>query len=136
MSSKQQTHSQIDPRLVGFPIKVVKGTAVVTLVATADMAADQHNLVHGGFVFGLADYAAMLAINHPNVVLGAAQVRFLKPVVVGDALAATAKRGEDEGKKQFVEVEVKCGDELVFTGTFTCFSPEKHVLEGRAESAS
>ncbi len=118
--------------MVGVPIRIAKGVAVVTLVATADMAADASNLVHGGFVFGLADYAAMLAINHPNVVLGAASVRFLKPVVVGDALAATAKRGGDEGKKQLVEVEVKCGDDLVFTGTFTCFSPEKHVLDGRA----
>ncbi len=132
--AKQNTHHEIHPRLVGVPIRIAKGIAVVTLVATADMAADAKGLVHGGFVFGMADYAAMLAINHPNVVLGAAEVRFLKPVVVGDALAATAKRGEDAGKKQMVEVEVKRGDELVFTGTFTCFSPDGHVLD-RQQSA-
>jgi acyl-coenzyme A thioesterase PaaI-like protein len=44
------------------------------------MAADQRGLVHGGFTFGLADYAAMVAVNDPNVVLGAAEVRFLAPV--------------------------------------------------------
>lgn len=32
------------------------------------MAADEYRLVHGGFIFGLADYAVMLAINEPTVV--------------------------------------------------------------------
>jgi acyl-coenzyme A thioesterase PaaI-like protein len=48
------------------------------------MAVDDRGLVHGGFVFGLADHAAMLAVNDPNVVLGAASTRFLKPVRVGE----------------------------------------------------
>jgi acyl-coenzyme A thioesterase PaaI-like protein len=56
------------------------------------MVVDAHGLVHGGFVFGLADYAAMLAVNDPNVVLGAAEARFLKPVRRGDQNARFASR--------------------------------------------
>ena len=41
-----------------------------------------------GFIFGAADYAAMLAVNQPNVVLGAAETHFLKPSRVGDVLLA------------------------------------------------
>ncbi len=90
---------------------------------------DDKGLTHGGFVFGLADYAAMVAVNHPNVVLGAANVKFLKPVKVGDTLAATATKQEASGKKQVIKVEVLRGDVLVFTGDFTCFVLEKHVLD-------
>jgi acyl-coenzyme A thioesterase PaaI-like protein len=105
------------------------------------MAADARGLVHGGFVFGLADYAAMLAINEPNVVLGSADVRLLAPVAVGDVLCAEAQRARSEGKKQIVEVSVfrepDGGDgarERVLSGTFTCFVPGTHVLATRAQA--
>ncbi|HSF38746.1 MAG TPA: hotdog domain-containing protein, partial [Thermoanaerobaculia bacterium] len=78
------THLAIDRRLVGEPVELGPGTASVALVTVPEMAADERGLVHGGFVFGLADYAAMLAVNHPNVVLGSAETRFLKPVTVGE----------------------------------------------------
>jgi len=49
------------------------------------MVVDDHKLVHGGFIFGAADYAAMAAVNDPNVVLGSAEVSFLKPSKSGDS---------------------------------------------------
>ncbi len=125
----QNTHDRIDPRLVGTPARIVEGEAEVQLTTVPEMAADERGLVHGGFIFGLADYAAMLAINHPNVVLGGAEMRFLKPVVVGDALVASARRRPVEGKKLMVDAEVKRDGVVVFTGVFTCFTPKRHVLE-------
>lgn len=127
-----QTHRAIDPRLVGTPLEIAEGTARVVLVTVPEMAADERGLVHGGFVFGLADYAAMLAVNHPNVVLGGSEVRFLKPVVVGERLVASAmqeKTEERTGKKIRVQVVVRRGEEEVLTGSFSCFTPERHVLE-------
>ena len=93
------------------------------------MQADQQNLVHGGFVFGFADYAAMLAVNHPNVVLGSAEVSFLKPVKVGEHLTAEANILKVEHKKRIVSVCVKRGPDEVFNAMFTCFVLSKHVLE-------
>jgi len=124
------THLAIDPRLVGTPLEIAEGTAVVALVTVPEMAADERGLVHGGFVFGLADYAAMLAVNHPNVVLGGSEVRFLKPVVVGERVVASAVVEEMAGKKLRVRVSVRRGEEEVLTGSFLCFTPERHVLEG------
>jgi len=43
------------------------------------MAVDQMGLVHGGFTFGAADFAAMAAVNDPNVVLVSSECRFFKP---------------------------------------------------------
>ncbi|OMH39835.1 hotdog domain-containing protein [Desulfurobacterium indicum] len=123
------THEKINRRLCGEPVKVAENRAEVVLEVTNEMAADEKGLVHGGFIFGLADYAAMLAVNHPNVVLGAATVRFLKPVMVGDKLKAIASVVEARGKKYKVMVKVKKVDETVFEGEFIAIVPEKHVLE-------
>lgn len=123
------THLGINQELCGTPSQISEGKAIVDLTTTESMASDDRGLVHGGFIFGLADYAAMLAVNDPNVVLGAAETRFLKPVVVGDAVEARAIITGEKGKKREVMVDVFCKDEAVFSGTFTCFVLENHVLQ-------
>lgn len=131
MADSIQTHNNIDHRLCGKPLETADGTARVALTTLPEMAVDNHNLVHGGFIFGLADHAAMIAVNHPNVVLGGAEVTFQKPVTVGDQLVAEAISDVTEGKKRPVQVMVMRGDEPVFKGTFTCFVLNRHVLEER-----
>jgi acyl-coenzyme A thioesterase PaaI-like protein len=101
-----KTHRKINRELCGKPVKVKEGYAEVELRTTELMAADEKGLIHGGFIFGQADYAAMLAVNHPTVVLGAANVMFLKPVRVGDILIAVARVTSESGKKRIVEVSV------------------------------
>jgi acyl-coenzyme A thioesterase PaaI-like protein len=96
------------------------------------MAVDDRGLVHGGFVFGLADHAAMLAVNDPNVVLGGAEVRFTVPVAVGEEVVATATRTAVKGRWHVVEVRAAVGAREVFTGTFTTFVLDGHVLDGKA----
>jgi acyl-coenzyme A thioesterase PaaI-like protein len=128
--SAAATHLAIERRLCGEPLEVAEGFAAVVLVTLPEMAVDDRGLVPGGFVFGLADYAAMLAVNHPNVVLGSAEVRFLKPVAVGDRLVAEARVEETDGRRSGVGVEVRRGDDVVMSGAFVCFTLERHVLEG------
>jgi acyl-coenzyme A thioesterase PaaI-like protein len=129
------THRALSRPLCGTPRTLQIGSAEVELETTLEMRADEQGLVHGGFVFGLADYAAMLAINAPNVVLGSADVRFLAPVKVGEQLRASARLLGVEGKRHRVEVRVVRGQQGVFEGTFTCFVPARHVLDATAEGA-
>jgi len=127
----QNTHAAISARLCGEPIELSVGRARVAWLAVEETRADERGLVHGGFVFGVADHAAMLAINDPHVVLGAAEVRFLRPVVVGDRLIAEATEQPAQGKKRIVAVEVRRGAELVMSGSLTCFVPAEHVLDAK-----
>ena len=122
------THLSIDRRLCGEPLELGEGTARVTLFAQPEMAADDRGLVHGGFVFGLADYAAMLAVNDPHVVLAGADVRFLMPVVVGEQLVAEAWVEETDGRKSRVRVEVVRDGDTVMSGDFRCVTLARHVL--------
>jgi acyl-coenzyme A thioesterase PaaI-like protein len=107
---------------------VGEGKASVLLETTSGMAVDEHGLIHGGFVFGLADYAAMLAVNDPNVVLGSADVRFLGPVKVGDRVTAKATLTESDGKKRMVKVSATVSGDEVLSGQLVCFVLKEHVL--------
>jgi len=126
-----RTHLLIDRALCGEPGHLTDGEAAVRLEASEVMRVDEEGLVHGGFVFGAADHAAMLAVNHPHVVLGAAEVRFRAPVRVGDTVIATARVVGAEGRRRTVDVEALVeGGSTVLTGTLTCFVLDRHVLEG------
>ncbi len=75
-------------------------------------------LVHGGFIFGAADYAAMCA----------ASSRFVAPVRVGDAVLCQATVITAKGKKREVTVKASVSGKPVFEGSFTTFVLEKHIF--------
>ena len=131
-----RTHEAISAALCGQPVELHPGQARVTLTLTPAMAADDRGLVHGGFTFGLADYAAMIAVNEPTVVLASAETKFLGPVVVGDRLEAGATVERVEGKKRWITVVVRRGDAAVMEGTFLAVVPERHILDGRLAAGS
>jgi acyl-coenzyme A thioesterase PaaI-like protein len=122
------THLNIDTSLCGRVTKLEEGYAEVLLCTTQQMAADTQGLVHGGFVFGAADYAAMSAVNDPYVVLGASTTKFIAPVKVGDAVVCQAKVINTKGKKSVVAVAAFVNKKLVFEGDFTTFVLPSHVL--------
>ena len=122
------THEKIDKELCGTPVELKEGYCKVEFMAQNRMVADSSGLVHGGFIFGLADYAAMLAVNHPNVVLGSANVTFLKPVKAGERVEAEAKIETLTDRKNIAKVVVTREGVPVFEGEFVCFSLDKHVL--------
>ena len=140
-----RTHLLSSPRWVGEVVSLAAGVARVSLRTDDEMAVDDRGLVHGGFVFSLADYAAMLAVNDPNVVLGGAEVRFTRPVKAGDQVEAEARQVAEEGRKRIVEVEATrlprrdAGDgsdgeetdegEVVLRGVFTCYVLKAHVFD-------
>ena len=123
-----QTHQGINRECFGIPVHLARRRKPGGAADNLSMAVDESGLVHGGYIFGLADYAAMIAVNHPNVVLGASEVKFLKPVRAGETVIATATAEARQGKKQVVAVTVSRNDELVFSGSFACFVLDKHVL--------
>ena len=124
------THPGIDAALCGYPLELAEGRSVTELLLTDVMKTDATGLVHGGFVFGAADYAAMLAVNDPWVVLGSAtEIRFVQPTRVGDRLRFEAQVVTREGRRQDVAVTAETNGTKVFTGTFSCFVLKSHVLD-------
>lgn len=123
------THLNINTSLCGKVTKLEEDYAEVLLHTTQQMRADSKGLVHGGFIFGAADYAAMSAVNDPLVVLGASISKFLAPVKVGDAVLCKARVVSKKGKKLEVEVYAFVDTKRVFEGKLTTFVLPQHVLE-------
>ena len=124
-----QTHERINTDLCGEVIKMEKGYVEVRLTTSSDMIADSIGLIHGGFIFGAADYAAMLAVNEKNVVLVGSDCQFLSPVKFHDEVDIIARVRHQEGKKRNVHVEAFVLDIKVFEGEFKTVVTERHVLK-------
>ena len=124
-----RTHELTNCAYSGSLEELREGLAVVSLVATEDMRVDTYGLVHGGFIFSAADFAAMAAVNDKNVVLSAATSEFLSPVRVGDEVIFTAKVRHKDGRKREVYVEGKLLDIKIFTSTMKTVVLDKHVLK-------
>ncbi len=131
---EQRTHEKIAAHLCGTPIALSEGKARVALDVSPEMAADGRGLAHGGFTFGLADYAAMLAVNEPTVVLAGATLKFLGPVVVGDRVEAEATVDRQDGKKRWVKVVVKRAGQPVLEGELFAVVPDRHILDAGGRS--
>lgn len=123
------THLNINTSLCGKVTTLQENYAEVLLHITQQMSADTQGLVHGGFIFGAADYSAMSAVNDPYVVLGSSVSKFIAPVKVGDVVLCKAKVVNEKGKKREVDVQAFVSEKLVFEGSFTTFVLEGHVLE-------
>lgn len=123
-----KTHLKINPALCGNLIKIEDNYAEVEFVTTAEMSVDSHNLVHGGFTFGAADFCAMAAVNDPNVVLVNSNCKFLSPVKVGDKIFFKAQQLHQDSRKREIDVQGFLNEVKVFDGRFMAVVLEKHVL--------
>lgn len=124
-----QTHERINEDLSGELVKLEDGYVEVRLTTTIDMLADDVGLIHGGFIFSAADYAAMLAVNEKNVVLVGSDCQFLSPVKLHDEVNIVARVRHKEGRKRNVYVKGHVLDVKVFEGEFKTVITEKHVLK-------
>lgn len=123
-----KTHEKINHALSGDVEKIEPGYAKVVLETNEVMQADDVGLIHGGFIFSAADYAAMLAVNEPNVVLAGCNCMFLAPVRVGDKVVFEASEHQKEGRKRNVSVRAFVHEIKVFEGEFKTVITEHHVL--------
>lgn len=124
-----KTHERVDNDLSGEIVKLEKGYVELKLTTTAAMLADDVGLIHGGFIFSAADYAAMAAVNEKNVVLVGSDCQFLSPVKFHDVVDIKARLRHKEGRKRNVHVEAFVLDIKVFEGEFKTVVTERHILK-------
>jgi acyl-CoA thioesterase len=102
------------------------GSAVVRMRVTDDMV-NGHGVVHGGYVFMIADTAFACACNsHGPVTLAAgADITFLQPTRSGDVLEASARERSTSGRSGVYDVTVRSGADVVaeFRGRSRVVSP-------------
>jgi len=91
------------------------GRAVMRMKVGETMV-NQHGIVHGGFLFLLADAAFAYACNSygPVTVAQSAQITFVRPASAGEELTATAAERARFGRNGIYDVTVtRAGGEVV-----------------------
>jgi len=122
------THLKLDKSLNGEVVELKENYAKVKLETTQNMIADKEGLIHGGFIFCAADYAAMACINDPFVVLAKSTTKFIAPVKLGDIVTLEASIKEQDKNKATVEVVGKVEEKDIFKGEFLTAVLKQHVL--------
>ncbi len=123
------THKKIKKYLSGDIELLKENYAKIKLNCVAEMAVDEMGLIHGGYTFGAADFAAMAAVNEPYVVLIGANSKFLAPVKVGDTIIFEAHARFEDARKREVNVVGSINEIKVFEGTFAAVILPEHVLK-------
>lgn len=136
----ERTYSQVrslgSREIVGELIDIQLGqSALSVLETTPDMVFERTRVVRGHFIFAQADSLALALIDARVVLTGLANIKFKRPVQVGEKLVARAEVLRKKGNTTVVLVVTRAGQDVVFRGKFVVFALD---ARGRAlpESAA
>lgn len=130
-----QTHDKIRTNLCGTIIKLTNGYSKTTLQTTKDMILDDLGLIHSGFIFGAADYAAAVAVNEPNVVIIGSRSKFLAPAKLDDLIEFEARAKFEDSRKREIKVIGYINEIKVYEGIFQAVVLEQHIFKTKIKNA-
>lgn len=130
-----KTHDKIRTNLCGTIIKLDNGYSKTTLQTTKEMVLDDLGLIHSGFIFGAADYAAAVAVNEANVVVIGSRSSFLAPAKLNDLIEFEAKAKFEDSRKREIKVVAKINDIRIYEGTFHAVVLEQHIFKTKIKNA-
>ncbi len=96
-------------------------SATSELVIREEHVFSRTYVARGHYIFAQANSLAVALVNEEVVLTGAARIRFIRPVRLGEKLVAKALVRSASGDQIKVRVETRVGEELVFSGTFRVF---------------
>jgi phenylacetic acid degradation protein PaaD len=108
-------------RALGIEVQQTGAGSASTSMRIRDDMVNGHGIVHGAFVFAVADTAFACACNShgPVAVAAAADIIFVAPAYAGDLLEARAVERTRFGRTGIYDVTVRRGDDVIaeFRGT-------------------
>ncbi len=123
------THTKVRSSLIGNIISLENSKSKTTLQTTDEMAVDTLGLIHNGFIFGAAEYAAAVAVNEENLVVISSKVKFLAPAKSGDLLEFRALAKFEDSRKREIKVVGEINEIKIFEGLFQAVLLENHILK-------
>jgi acyl-coenzyme A thioesterase PaaI-like protein len=120
-----QVKSIAGREIVGDLLDIELGrSGLSVLETTPEMAFERTGVVRGHYIFAQADSLAIALIDAGTVLTGLANVKFRRPVRVGEKLVAKAEVLRQRGNKFVVLVTTRVGGDDVFRGKFVVFALE------------
>ena len=105
--------------LIGEIIELeINGHGISFLEANREMTFEKTDIVKGHYIFSMAESLALAVINTKAALTGVANMKYSKPVSVGDKLVAKAEVFRQRNKDYIVHVKITVKQEQVFRGKF------------------
>lgn len=124
-----KTSPNIKLNLSGVVTKLEPGHAKTLFHTHVDMVGDGEGLIHSGFVFSAANYAALASINEVHSVVISSRINFFAPTRLGETIEFDASAHFNESKKREVRVVGKTKDIKVFEGVFQVVVLDDHIFK-------
>lgn len=114
----------LPPReIIGELLDVELGKSAISVMeATPEMAFERSGIIRSHYIFAQADSLAFSVMDAGNVVTGIANLKFKRPVRIGEKLVAKAQVIRTRGNKSVVLVETRSRGDLVFRAKFLMFA--------------
>ncbi|RDU70095.1 thioesterase [Helicobacter cholecystus] len=124
-----QTCTALKSELCGSIVKMTYEEVITKFVPTKQMISDESNLIHSGFIFNAANYAAMCLANQPHAITIGSEVEFLAPVEFEQEMMFLATIKQSNSKKFEISVKGTLLDIKIFEGTFHIAVFEKQLFK-------
>ena len=121
--------TDMSPNIVGELTEIYRNKVVTRFAPTERMIMDESKMIHAGFIFNAASFAAMAAINKKYSVLIAADVKFLAPIELGHEVIFKAEAIQSDTKKCEVKVEGYLLDIKIFDSLFHIAVFDKKIFK-------
>ncbi len=102
------------------------------LATTEDMVFEKTRIVRGHYLFAQAESLALAIVDADIVVTGLVNVKYKRPVQVGERLVAKGEVIRRRGNKHVVLVTTRSGEEQVFRAKFVVADLEAIGVPGEA----
>ncbi|BDB63944.1 thioesterase [Helicobacter cinaedi] len=126
-----QVCTSMPSSIVGELVELYRDKAIVRFRPNERMIMDESKMIHAGFVFNAASFAAMAAINKKYSVLIASDVKFLAPIELGHEITFKAQAIQSDTKKCEVKVEGFLLDIKIFDSLFHIAVFDKKIFKLR-----
>lgn len=105
--------------IIGEVIELeVNKYGISILEANKGMAFNRTDIVKGHYIFSMAESLALSIIDQKAALTGVANIKYSKPVRVGEKLVARAEVSKERDTDYIVHVKIKVKSEQVFRGKF------------------
>jgi acyl-coenzyme A thioesterase PaaI-like protein len=94
---------------------------ISVLEISEDHVFERNQIARGHYLFAQANSLAVAIVNADLVLTHSAEIRFVRPVTLGEKCVAYAKVVQKQPSRFQVDVETKVQDDMVFQGVFDVY---------------
>lgn len=114
-----------DQELIGELLELVIGkTAFSELMIDESMVLAKARVARGHYLFAQANSLAIALVDAPMALTGSVELKFIRPVQLGEVVIAEGKVLKRKQNKYWVQVSEKVGSEEVLRGNWVLFAFE------------